>query len=134
PGVGPMPVLKAPPASEPPAPAPVAAPVAPDAAAATVTAKGLAGWLRGVATVDKTKAEVGTGWRARRKGPFTAEMAERELEAAGAIDVVLEIFFTFALQFFEYSALFVIHGDLAEGSDASGPGADRARVAGIGVP
>jgi hypothetical protein len=61
-------------------------------------------------------------------------MAEGELEEATTTDVVLDIFFAFASQFFEYAVLFVIHGDLAEGRDASGPGADRSKVSGIGVP
>jgi hypothetical protein len=69
----------------------------------------------------------------RRKGPFTAEMAEKELVVAAATDATLEIFFTFALQFFEFSALFVLHGDVAEGHDVWGPGASRARVADIRV-
>ena len=59
---------------------------------------------------------------------------QQELEAATASDDVLAILFSFTHQFFEYAALFVVHGDLAEGRDASGPGADRERVAGIGVP
>ena len=96
--------------------------------------------LRDERAVDKTKAEVrrpSGAWRAtlaRRKGPFTKAMAEQELEAASASDEVLGILFAFAHQFFEYAALFVVHGDLAEGRDAAGAGADRARVAGIGVP
>ena len=100
---------------------------------------------RAVATLDKTgKAAPATGAAPagnkplqrvqRRKGPFTAAMAEHELEDAASSEAVLEILFTFALQFFEYTVLFVIHGDLAEGRDASGPGADRAKVAALGVP
>jgi HEAT repeat protein len=61
-------------------------------------------------------------------------MAERDLLQAISRDDVLRAFFDFALQYFEYSALFAVHGDLAEGRDANGPGADRARVNGIGVP
>lgn len=71
---------------------------------------------------------------ARRKGPFTAAMVERELEEAASSDAVLATVFAFAQQFFEYSALFVLHGDLAEGRDAAGPGADRTKVVGLGVP
>ena len=70
----------------------------------------------------------------RRKGPFTAAMAEEELEEAATSDAVLGILFSFAHQFFAYAALFVVHGDLAEGRDASGPGADRAAVTGLRVP
>ena len=95
---------------------------------------------RATAPVDKTTGAAtakASPWRAaqpRRKGPFTTAMAELELEEATTSDDVLAILFSFAHQFFEYSALFVVHGDIAEGRDASGPGADRARMAGIGVP
>ena len=90
----------------------------------------------GSAPVDKTPSPARPVWKApgRRKGPFTAAMAERELEETTASDAVLEVLFAFGQQFFAYTALFVVHGDLAEGRDASGAGADRARVAGIGVP
>ncbi len=105
--------------------------------------RALAGWVRqelqsekASAPVDKTTTpELRGAWRPpRRKGPFTSAMAETELEAAATTDVVLDIFFAFASQFFEYAVLFVIHGDLAEGRDAAGSGADRARVSGVGVP
>jgi hypothetical protein len=91
---------------------------------------------RASAPVDKTADRAKGAWRPapRRRGPFTTAMAERELEDATASDAVLDIVFAFAHQFFEYAALFVIHGDLAEGRDANGPGADRARIAGVGVP
>jgi hypothetical protein len=71
---------------------------------------------------------------ARRKGPFSRVDAERELENAKTPDDVLDAFFGFGSQFFEYSALFVVHGDVAEGRDAWGPGADHLRVIGLGVP
>jgi hypothetical protein len=105
--------------------------------------RALAGWVRqelqnekASAPVDKTTTpELRGAWRPpRRKGPFTSAMAESELEAAPSTDVVLDIFFAFAGQFFEYAVLFVIHGDLAEGRDAAGSGADRSKVSGIGVP
>lgn len=85
------------------------------------------------------KREVGsrkkvTAKSARKKGPFSRVDAERELEAARSPDDVLSTFFAFGSQFFEYSALFVVHGDLIEGRDAWGPGADHLRVLGLGVP
>jgi hypothetical protein len=61
-------------------------------------------------------------------------MAERDLLASSTRDDVLRSFFDFAAQYFEYSALFVVHGDLAEGRDANGPGANRSKVQSIGVP
>jgi hypothetical protein len=72
--------------------------------------------------------------RDRRRGPYTAAAAERDLLAATTRDDVLSAFFDFALQYFEYAALFAVHADLAEGRDAHGPGASRAKVQSIGVP
>ena len=72
--------------------------------------------------------------RSRHRGPYTAAQAEQDLIAAEGRDDVLNAFFDFACQYFEYAALFVVHGDLAEGRAASGPGADRSVVTGIGVP
>ena len=70
----------------------------------------------------------------RRRGPLTFDRAKVELEQAAERDALLDLFFDFSLQFFEYTALFVVHGDLAEGRDAYGPGAPRDRVLGVGVP
>lgn len=70
----------------------------------------------------------------RRIGPYTAAMAERDLLEAKSADRVLEVFFDFASQYFEYAALFAIHEDIAEGRDAHGPGASRDRVRSIGIP
>ncbi|MEO8902633.1 MAG: hypothetical protein ABI488_11550 [Polyangiaceae bacterium] len=72
--------------------------------------------------------------RPRRLGPYTATMAERDLHSAESRDDVLRAFFDFAGQYFEYAALFAVHGDLAEGKDASGHGASRARIVGVGIP
>jgi len=72
--------------------------------------------------------------RARRLGPFTAAMAERGLLEAQTRDDVLRAFFDFASQYFDYAALFAVHGDLAEGRDASGAGAPRSRIVAVGVP
>jgi hypothetical protein len=134
------------PAAEPPRPAEPSAPAATEAPRSPGATRALAGVLRQALqqerAVDKTVNEARPRWAAatarlgqpRRKGPFTTAMAEEELESAKASDEVLAVLFAFAHQFFEYAALFVVHGDLAEGRDAAGPGADRARVAGIGVP
>jgi hypothetical protein len=73
------------------------------------------------------------GPRPRRLGPYTAAMAERDLLSAASPDEVLESFFDFVAQYFEYAALFALHTDLAEGRDAHGPGAPRAKVQSIGV-
>ncbi len=72
--------------------------------------------------------------RPRRLGPFTAAMAEHDLLDAPTRDDVLRAFFDFSKQYFDYAALFAVHADLAEGRDAHGPGAPRAKVQSIGVP
>jgi len=70
----------------------------------------------------------------RRRGPVTAEAAKRAAEEATDRDELLDLFFDFSRQFFEYAALFLVHGDIAEGRDAFGVGAAPAKVLGIGVP
>ncbi|NUP08684.1 MAG: hypothetical protein HOW73_21760 [Polyangiaceae bacterium] len=91
------------------------------------------------AVANLLKREIGSRRRtaaksARKKGPFSRIDAERELESARSADQVCDTFFAFGSQFFEYAALFVVHGDLVEGRDAWGPGADHLRVLGLGVP
>lgn len=124
-----------PPSSEPPTTA-IVSPRAPEGTDA------LAGWVRHEiknertsALLDKTRAELRGALRSsRRKGPFTTAMAEQELEDATTSDTVLDVVFAFSAQFFEYAALFVVQGDLAEGRDAAGAGAGRERVTALGVP
>jgi len=70
----------------------------------------------------------------RRRGPLTFEVAQEELKAAADRDALLDLFFEFARQFFDYAALFIAHGDVVEGRDAFGHGTSRERVVGIGVP
>jgi hypothetical protein len=70
----------------------------------------------------------------RRRGPYTLAMAEEDLLDAETRDEVVSAFFDFAAQYFEYSALFAVLGDIAEGRNAHGAGAPRAKVQAIGVP
>ncbi len=70
----------------------------------------------------------------RRRGPLTFDVAKQELESATDRDGLLDLFFEFSRQFFDYSAMFIALGDLAEGRDAYGDGASREVVVGIGVP
>jgi hypothetical protein len=70
----------------------------------------------------------------RRRGPVTLERVTEELPEINNREALLQLFFDFARQFFEYSALFVVHGELAEGRDAFGSGAPRERVLALGVP
>ncbi|MGK4005577.1 hypothetical protein WMF31_23325 [Sorangium sp. So ce1036] len=70
----------------------------------------------------------------RRKGPFTLAMAEQELAAVDSSEAVLAVLFAFAQQYFEYTVLFTVHGERAEGRNAAGPGAERERVMTLVVP
>jgi hypothetical protein len=70
----------------------------------------------------------------RRRGPLTMDVAVAELEAAEERDAVFDLLFEFSRQFFDYTALFVVHGEIAEGRDAFGDGAPRDKVARVGVP
>lgn len=72
--------------------------------------------------------------RVRRKGPFTAPQAEEELAEATATDVVLDTLFSFAQQFFEYTVLFVVSGEMADGRDASGPGLTATQIKNVKIP
>lgn len=72
--------------------------------------------------------------RKRHRGPYTAAMAEADLMEAESRDDVLAALFDFCSQFFEYSALFAVHSDLAEGRDSDGPGAEPNKIRSIGVP
>ena len=70
----------------------------------------------------------------RRRGPITFKDGIKEAKEAADRDALLELFFDFSRQFFDYVALFVVHGDIAEGRDAYGDGASRDRVVGVGLP
>jgi hypothetical protein len=70
----------------------------------------------------------------RRRGPLTLDDARAEAEEATHRDVLLDLFFDFSRQFFDYAVLFLVQADIAEGRDAFGSGASRDRVLGIGVP
>lgn len=72
--------------------------------------------------------------RVRRKGPLSAQKAEEELAEATTTDVVLDILFAFAQQFFEYTVLFVVSGEMADGRDAFGPGLTATQIKNVKVP
>lgn len=121
------------PASAPPAPAsappaPASAPPASASPTPTVRASGFpSSFLSGDARAHSRVAQ-------RRRGPLTFAVAKKEIDEADGRDAVLDLVFEFSRQFFEFSAIFVAHGDLAEGRDAAGNGASRDKVAGLGVP
>ena len=70
----------------------------------------------------------------RRRGAITVETARAELEEVDERDTIFDLLFEFARQYFDYTAVFIVHGDVAEGRDAFGEGAARDKVARIGVP
>ena len=70
----------------------------------------------------------------RLRGPLTFAAATKLLDKARARDEVLEIFFAFSRQFLDYTALFVVHDDVADGRDAFGSGASAKAVRRIAVP
>jgi hypothetical protein len=70
----------------------------------------------------------------RRRGPLTLETAKQEADDATHRDALLDLFFDFSRQFFDYAALFLVQGDIAEGRESFGAGAARERVLGMGVP
>ena len=70
----------------------------------------------------------------RRRGAITVDVALSELEEAGERDTIFDLVFEFARQYFDYTAVFIVHGETAEGRDAFGDGAARDKVARIGVP
>lgn len=70
----------------------------------------------------------------RRRGAITVDVARTELEEAVERDTIFDLLFEFARQYFDYTAVFIVHGELAEGRDAFGDGASRDKVARIGVP
>jgi hypothetical protein len=131
-----FPAVRGPMAAETPAPAPEPSPApapapAPAQASAPDPAVSSAPEAR---TLVQREAVTTPRTGRRRRGPITVEAARNEAEEAEDRDALLDLFFDFSQQFFDYSALFLVHGDIAEGRDAFGSGAHRERVLGIGVP
>lgn len=70
----------------------------------------------------------------RLRGPMTLAAGERMLRQAADRDQILEVLFGFAQQFFDYTALFVVHDDQADGRAAYGPGAPTLEVQALSFP
>lgn len=70
----------------------------------------------------------------RRRGPLVSEVAQDEMEGAEERDGILDLYFEYCRQYFDYTALFIVQGDIAEGWDAFGDGVPRERVVEIGIP
>jgi hypothetical protein len=140
-----FPVVTAPVAPEPEAPPPSEAPSAissapPEIAPHRPTTPGM-----GRAPTAKARAEAPAaaepagaepkGAIAKRlRGPLTAKNAVALLAEARERDELLEVFYAFARQFFDYSVLFVVHEDIAEGREAFGDGKTSDDVRQIAVP
>ncbi|HMA91724.1 MAG TPA: HEAT repeat domain-containing protein [Polyangiaceae bacterium] len=69
-----------------------------------------------------------------RLGPFTAAMAEIELAAAKSPGNVISVWLDFTSQYFDYTAVFAVQGEIAAGKAARGPGTVGEAFARIGVP
>jgi hypothetical protein len=86
-------------------------------------------------TPEYVRAPLGpTTTSIRRRGPYTAAMAERDLLEAKDRHDVLTAFFDFSAQYFEYAVLFVLKGGQAVGYRARGSGAHSERVRDVQIP
>ncbi len=68
------------------------------------------------------------------RGPLTLAAGERMLKRVSDRDQILEVFFSYARQFFDYTALFVVQENAADGREAWGPGASTEEVQAVSVP
>lgn len=68
------------------------------------------------------------------RGPLTLAACERMLKRASDRDQILEVFFSYARQFFDYTALFVVHDNAADGREAWGVGATAEQVQAVSIP
>jgi hypothetical protein len=64
----------------------------------------------------------------RHRGPMSAQNAVDLLAKAESRDDILAVSFAFLRQFFDYTVMFVVHDELAEGLDAFGSGAPWQKV------
>lgn len=72
--------------------------------------------------------------QSRRVGSYSAAMAEIELAAAKSPGNVISVWLDFASQYFDYTAVFAVQGEIAAGKAARGPGTTGEAFARIGVP
>ena len=71
---------------------------------------------------------------ARRFGPFTSAMLEKELKNANSARDVLRIWLDYAAQFFEFTAMFTIQGDIACGLESRGANVPSESLSHLGMP
>jgi hypothetical protein len=58
----------------------------------------------------------------RRRGPYTLSEAKNDLSRTSNGDEVLDVFFDYAAQFFDYAVVFALHGDFVDAREARGRG------------
>lgn len=66
--------------------------------------------------------------------PLTLAAGEGLLKRASSRDQILDVLLSFARQHFDYTALFVVHDEVADGREAAGVGASTEEVQSIAVP
>jgi|GEM_PF-1330449 len=82
------------------------------------------------ATASERRA---SGFFARLRAPLGLRDVSELLQEAETRNEVLATFFAFARQFFDYTALFVVQDDVAEGRESSGPGANTEEIERIAI-
>jgi len=82
------------------------------------------------ATASERRA---SGFFARLRAPLALRDVSELLQEAETRNEVLATFFAFARQFFDYTALFVVQDDVAEGRESSGPGANTEELERIAI-
>ena len=70
----------------------------------------------------------------RRFGPFTTAMMETALQNAKSAKEVLRIWLDYSAQFFEYSAVFTVQGDIACGLESRGQSSSSESLSHVGIP
>ncbi len=70
----------------------------------------------------------------RRFGPFTTSMMEGELQGAKSAKEVLRLWLDYSAQYFEYSAVFTVQGDIACGLESRGLSSSSESLSHVGIP
>lgn len=65
----------------------------------------------------------------RRRGPYTVADAKLDLQETQDSDELLDIFFDYAAQYFDYAAVFTLHGHAARPREARGTGQSASALA-----
>ena len=70
----------------------------------------------------------------RRFGPFTTSMMEKEIQVAKSAKEILRIWLDYSAQYFEYSAVFTVQGDIACGLESRGLSSASESLSHVGIP